>query len=73
MLRHHHVANNRKPIAATHLLQRLEKQIPPSGAPEKSASLIATGRDEMQILRPVKSFETCGHVAIVDSGCAEMM
>jgi hypothetical protein len=65
MLRHHNITHHREPISAGHVLQRPEKQIPPSGAPQKRSPLITTGRDEMQILRPVESFETCGHVAIV--------
>jgi len=73
MLRHDNVAHNRKSIALAHLLQRLEKQIPAGGAAQKRPPPITTGRNEMQILCSVESFETCGHVAIVDLGCAEMM
>jgi hypothetical protein len=73
MLRHHDVAHHGKLIPEANLLQCLEKQIPPGSAVEKSAPLITTGGDEMQILRPVESFETFRHVAIVGSGLPEMM
>jgi hypothetical protein len=73
MFRHHNVPDYRKPVAAVHLLKRLEKKITASGAAKKSASLIATRGDEMQILSPVESFETFRHRTIVGSGLPQMM
>jgi hypothetical protein len=73
MLRHHDIAHHGKLIPEATLLQCLEKQIPASGAPQKRAPLITTGGDEMQILRPVESFETFRHVAIVGLWLAQVM
>ena len=49
VLRHHHVADYRKPIAAANLLQNFEKQIPILLFPQQRTSLITACGDEMQI------------------------
>ena len=58
VLRHHYESDEAEIVAATHLIQNLQKAITRSRCPEQRLPAVATAGDEMPFASAVASFQT---------------
>jgi hypothetical protein len=61
VLRHHHVPDDYKPIAPTHLIKNDQKRIPRPRRPQKRQPPITTESNEMQLPSPIAALKVFRH------------
>jgi len=61
MLGHHHVSTYDEAVPLANFLKNVKKQIATIGRVQDRPTMIATARDEVQMLQSVVSLELAGH------------